>query len=162
MDIIFRCIINDYFVYSLYKKKAIVKYNLFNRKKSMVFQCDDYISQYHISKDNLIVCTVSKQVYWNGIITHTWESGYLKYVKIKYGEYLVSFINNRIINRKKETIYRNVPYFCVSPDGQKILFEYDNNLYVQNASCVSLDKLFKKKYAKLIRPCYVICLDYGL
>jgi len=141
-----RCAINDYCVYSIYKSKTLVKYNLFTGKTYIVFRSDNNIHQYYISKNTFIFMECSR-LYWNGIKLGNICDSYLRYVKIKSNEYIVSYIGNKIINYCNEIIIKWVPYFIVSLNGQMIVYKCDDgDLYKQNMSCASMNELFHKDY----------------
>jgi len=141
----------DHFVYSVYENTSIAKYNLFNKRTSIVFRSNNVIHAYHITNSNIIAYMYNHQIYWNGVllnVPYLFDGKAYEYIKINDGDYIALCYSNILLNNKNDQIYCPMPYFVSSTNGQMIVYckycEKDRyvRIYKQNIRQTSKEGLF--------------------
>jgi len=138
-----KCATNDCFVYSVHKN-TIIKHHLFTKRNYVAFKSKYEILRCYISNTNIYVCT-NYDIYWNSVLLNRSKSGLqgiIELIKVKDGYWLVSYLNNMVVNFRGQ--YRNfvVPPFMVSLDGKKIVYMWNCKLYVQKTYNIRVNDLF--------------------
>jgi len=138
------CDITDNYVYAFFKNSTIIKYNLLNKQTYVVFKSKYEILQYYISKANIYVCMYGDiYVYWNYVPFNKFSShGIIELIKVKDGYWLVSYLNDMMVNFRGQYRKINVPEYIASLDARKIVYIWEYKLYIQKTSHIAVDDLF--------------------
>jgi len=114
---------NFSYYHILKSKYHLIRYNLFTKRKDILFSSNHKINDYYVSEENLIVSVkkdYSNSVYWNGLLVKDCDFKHFKFVETADGNYITNE-TGEFYNTIDYIIIPPIFYCTVSPNGRRFI-----------------------------------------
>jgi len=144
---------------------TIFEYNLFTKLRKVVFHSDGDVQKFFVSKDNLIVATVTKgtkkdirytgsKMYWNGNLLKDCDLPMFNFLKANDVE-CITQIKDSYYDKNGDVVQiNNDQFFIVSDDGSRIVYNREYKLFSRDITNIRLKDIFDDNNATCVSKRY--------